>query len=167
VSHAIGPEALDDRSVLLVLQEMNAWMGEGLAAGERTVQTEHEARLLLAELLREYDDRNVDPKEIASSETDAQALARRALGLFVEDPSTAPMAVALVENPPQDEQLVVETAAFAAVVLASLVTWLQTKVHISVRRAGGKTSFEFSLDKQAADAATVKSVAESVAKLLP
>jgi hypothetical protein len=167
MSHAVGPEALDDRSVLLVLQEISARMGEGLAAGEGTVQTEDEARLLLAELLREYDDRDVDPKEIASNETDAQALARRTLGLFTEDPSTAPMARALVEDPPEDEQLVIETAILAAVVLASLVTWLQTKVHISVKRAGGKTSFEFSLDKQAADAATVKSVAETVAKLLP
>ena len=167
MSHAVGPEALDDRSVLLVLQEISARLGEGLVADEGTVQTEDEARLLLAELLREYDVRDVDPSEIAASETDAQALARRTLGLFTEDPSTAPVAQAVVEDPPEDEQLVIETAIVAAVVLASLVTWLQTKVHISVTREDGKTSFEFSLDKDAADPATVKSVAETVAKLLP
>ena len=47
------------------------------------------------------------------------------------------------------------------------MTWLQTKVHFSVKRADGKTSIEFSLDKDATDSATVKSIAESVAKLLP
>lgn len=167
MSHAVGPEALDDRSVLLVLQEISAQLGEGLAADERTVQTEDEARLLLAELLREYDVKDVDPSEIAASETDAQAMARRTLSLFTEDPSTAPVAQAVVEEPPEDEQLVIETAILAAVVLGALVTWLQTKVHVSVKRADGKTSFEFSLDKDATDSATVKSIAESVAKLLP
>jgi hypothetical protein len=167
VSHAVGPEALDDRSVLLVLQEISARLGEGLVADEGTVRTEDEARLLLAELLREYDVRDVDPSEIAANETDAQAMARRTLGLFTEDPSTAPVARAVVEDPPEDEQLVIETAILAAVVLAALVTWLQTKVHFSVKRADGKTSIEFSLDKDATDSATVKSIAESVAKLLP
>lgn len=167
MSHAVGPEALDDRSVLLVLQEISAQLGDGLAADEGTVQTEDEARLLLAELLREYDVRDVDPSEIAASETDAQALARRTLGLFTEDPSTGPVARAVVEDPPEDEQLVIETAIVAAVVLASLVTWLQTKVHISVKRADGKTSFEFSVDKDATDPSLVKSIAETVAKLLP
>ena len=90
MSHAVGPDALDDRSVLLVLQEISAQLGEDLAADERTVQTEDEARLLLAELLREYDAKDVDPSEIAASETDAQAMARRTLSLFTEDPSTNP-----------------------------------------------------------------------------
>ena len=119
MSHAVGPEALDDRSVLLVLQEISAQLGEGLVADEGTVQTEDEARLLLAELLREYDVKDVDPSEIAASETDAQAMARRTLSLFTEDPSTAPVAQAVVEEPPEDEQLVIETAIVAAVVLAS------------------------------------------------
>jgi hypothetical protein len=34
----------------------------------------------------------------------------------------------VVEDPPEDEQLVIETAIVAAVVLGALVTWLQTKV---------------------------------------
>ncbi len=167
MSHAAGPEALDDRSVLLVLQEISAQLGEGLAAGEGTVQTEDEARLLLAELLREYDVKDVDPSEIAASETDAQAMARRTLDLLTEDPSTAPVAQAVVEEPPEDEQLVIETAIVAAVVLAALVTWLQTKVHISVERVDGKTTFKFSLDKDATDPSLLKSLAETVAKLFP
>jgi hypothetical protein len=167
MSHAVGPEALDDRSVLLVLQEISAQLGEGMAADERTVQTEDEARLLLAELLREYDVKDVDPSEIAASETDAQAMARRTLSLFTQDPATAPVAQAVVEEPPEDEQLVIETAIVAAVVLGALVTWLQTKVHVSVKRADGKTSFEFSLDKDATDPSLLKSLAETVAKLLP
>ena len=167
MSHAVGLETLDDRSVLLVLQEISAQLGEDLAADERTVQTEDEARLLLAELLREYDVKDVDPSEIAASETDAQALARRTLSLFTEDPSTAPVAQAVVEDPPEDEQLVIETAIVAAVVLAALVTWLQTKVHISVERVDGKTTFKFSLDKDATDPSLLKSLAEAVAKLFP
>src|SRR5690349_13094568 len=106
----VGPETLDDRSVLLVLQELNASMRDGMVAGEGTIQTEDESRLLLAELLREYDGRDVDPEQIASSETDAQTLARRALVLFTEDPSTAPKTQALIATPPEDEQLVIETA---------------------------------------------------------
>jgi hypothetical protein len=113
MSYAVGPEALDDRSVLLVLQEISAQLGEDLAADEETVQTEDEARLLLAELLHEYDVKDVDPSEIAASETDAQAMARRTLSLFTEDPSTAPVAQAVVEDPPEDEQLVIETAIAA------------------------------------------------------
>jgi hypothetical protein len=65
------------------------------------------------------------------------------------------------------EQLVIETAIVAAVVLGALVTWLQTKVHFSIKRTDGKTSIEFSLDKDATDSATLKSIAETVAKLLP
>ena len=159
-------ETLDDRSVLLVLQEISAQLGEDLAADEGTVRTEDEARLLAA-LLREYDARDVDPSEIAASETDAQTMARRTLGLLTEDPSTAPVAQAVVEDPPEDEQLVIETAIAAAVVLGAQVTWLQTKVHVSVKRADGKTSFEFSLDKDATDPSLLKTLAETVAKLLP
>ena len=140
-------EALDDRSVLLVLQEISARWARVWRPTREQVQTEDEARLLLAELLREYDAKDVDPSEIAASETDAQAMARRTLSLFTEDPSTAPVAQAVVEEPPEDEQLVIETAIVAAVVLGALVTWLQTKVHVSVKHADGKTSFEFSLDK--------------------
>ncbi|BCY08917.1 hypothetical protein [Actinoplanes sp. L3-i22] len=158
---------LDERSILLVLQEMGAQMREDLPVGEETVRTEDEARLLLAQLVREHGGRDIDPAAIAGNEPDAEVLAQRSLGLFAADPATAPLAQALVQDPPQDEQLVVETAILAAVVLGSLVTWLQTKVHIKVKRAGGKTSFEFSLDKDAADAETVKAVAQQVAKLLP
>jgi hypothetical protein len=162
----VGPEALDDRSVLLVLQEVNARLGEDLPADEGTVQTEDEARLLLAELLRQYDGRDVDPSEIAASETDAQALARRTLGLLTEDPSTAPVAKAVLEEPPEDEQLIIGTAIAAAVVLASLVTWLQTKVDISVKRGpDGKKSVSISIHKDAAGDATLKSVLQTVAKL--
>jgi hypothetical protein len=167
MSQAIGQEALDDRSVVLVLQEISAQLREDLPADQGTVQTEDEARLLLAELLREYDVSDVDPSEIAAGETEAQAMARGTLDLLMEDPSTAPVARAVVEEPPEDEQLFIETAIVAAVVLASLVTWLQTKVDIDVERKDGKTSFRFRFHKDAADPATVKTVLERVAKLLP
>ena len=88
------------------------------------------------------------------------------LDLLLNDPATAPKVRALIEHPPTDSQLSVKLAVCSAIVLGMLITWLQTKLDLSVHRKEGKVDFQFSLRKDAASSAVVKTVAAAVKKAL-
>jgi uncharacterized Tic20 family protein len=60
----------------------------------------------------------------------------------------------------------VETEITAAVILGSLIAWLQTKVKIRISRKDGKTSLEFELPKATASVKLIKDVINPVCALL-
>jgi hypothetical protein len=161
-------DALDDRGVLLILQDLTVSLEDRLPA-ERTVavQSEEEARLAIASLLRDTGQAPaVDLASIVPDEAEAARLGRKLLELSLQDPDTQQVAEALVRQPPADEQMDFGATLGAAIVLGALITWLQTKVRLRVRRAQGKTEFDFEVNKDKTDPAVIKSVAETVGKLL-
>jgi hypothetical protein len=71
----------------------------------------------------------------------------------------------VLADPPADTRLGAELVEPSLVAMAGLVTWLQTKVDVRVKRKEGKTEFEFRVMKEAAPAAMLKELAAAVARL--
>jgi hypothetical protein len=158
-----NPEQLSDRSVALALQEITEELAD--TNPELFPQDTHEAGLLLSALLAQADlpTAGTDPGDLIYDRHEA---ARRVLTHLATDPDTAARTRAVIADAPTDEQLSVEAAALAAVVLATTVSWLQTKVDIRIHRHDGRTDFDFSLRKTAASPGTLRRVAEIVYRLL-
>lgn len=152
-------DALDDRSLVLILQEFTEDLQD---ASARSVQlTESESREALRTLTA-----GADLDGVFDDEAAALAAARRLLVVALDDSETAAVATPIVEDPPADDQLAVETAAAGIVVLAALISWLQTKVDIKVHRKDGKTEFLFHLRKAATDPETLKNIANTATQVL-
>ena len=64
-----------------------------------------------------------------------------------------------VANPPADSQKSVELAIASAVILGSLIAWLQTSVEIQMHRKDGKLDFSFKLKKDKTEGKTLAAVA--------
>ena len=154
-------DALSDRSVTLALQEL----AEEFRSGDDGPRTDAEAQQLVESLLASGGYEGSSVGDILNSEEAASIIARRLLEVAVEDPDVGDIASEIVAEPPTDEQLAVETAVTGVVVLAALITWLQTKVDIRIRRKEGKTDFDFHLTKGASSERTVQSVAQVVTRI--
>src|SRR5688572_10520770 len=152
-------DRLNDRSVVLALQELTEEIG---AAVPEVAPDADDAAALVGALL---DAAGLDPAT-ATVVADPASAARRMLDHALHDGDTAEATGRILADPPADEQLSVEAAVTAAVVLGALVAWLQTKVDIRVSRKDGRTEFEFKLAKAATGPATIRRLAEVVAGLL-
>ncbi|MFD4508740.1 hypothetical protein [Streptomyces sp. NPDC058457] len=156
-------DQLDDRSTLLAVQ----YLAEDLQGGRPTVvQSEAEARHVLSSLLAQADIPNASPDDLLPSQDVALAAARRALVALNDDAITHTLTAGLLAEPPEDEQMSVEAALAATAVLALLITWLQTKVVLRIRRKGGKTEVDFTIDKQATDGQTLREIATALGAVL-
>ncbi|WP_433190002.1 hypothetical protein [Actinoallomurus sp. CA-150999] len=153
---------LSGRSVLLSLQEIAEDIGT--TDTTRTPLDADEAESLLSALLRVSEQPSVTISGLP--EQRMLTAARRLLTHIAEDPDTAESAGAVLADPPADEQMSVETAATAAVVLGALVAWLQTKVDIRIIRKEGKSEFEFRLTKTASSAPLLRELSAVIARLL-
>jgi hypothetical protein len=156
---------LDDAAVLAALQELTAEIRATLPADQQqAVSSEEEARLALAALL----DHEHAP-ELAERFRDnpEQALgdARELLGAAVHDPDTAAPASRLVEDPPAEDQMVVMGGLETVILIAALITLLQTKTRIHVERKDGKVDFTIDISKQAAQNSLVEKVVGIVSGL--
>lgn len=60
-----------------------------------------------------------------------------------------------------------ELAIASAVILGSLIAWLQTSVEIQMHRKDGKLDFSFKLKKDKTEGKTLAAVATTVANLIP
>ena len=109
----------------------------------------------------------MDPEGVFAGDQPEPAIAREVLGLLLSDPATQKVAMETVGNPPPDSQKSVELAIAGAVILGSLIAWLQTSVEIQMQRKDGKLDFSFKLKKAATDGTTLATIAKTVAKLVP
>jgi hypothetical protein len=163
----IDPSQLEIRTVLVILSHLTQELRQAVPESERgAVQNEEEARKALATLLQATETANVSPAEVELSDAQADRAARETLALLLNDPAIAAKVLTLVENEPADSQLSVELAASGAIVLGMLITWLQTKVDLKVRRKDGNVDFEFNLRKDAASSNLITTVAGAVKKAL-
>ncbi|WP_054812931.1 hypothetical protein [Nocardia arizonensis] len=157
---------LSDRAVLLTLQEL----AEEIVHTERdsAPQDVGEAELLIDQLARHAGLTPPAHADLLANRDDSDLLpiARLLLQHLLHDDDTASIAQAVLADPPADEQLSVDAAASAAVILGALTAWLQTKVHIKVRRQNGETEFEFQLIKNHTAPGTIRKLASAVVELL-
>ena len=152
---------LDDGQVLLVLSHLTGQLGDQTA-----VESEDEAREVLAAFLEAFGDTPVDAERVAGPDVAGPEAARALLAAMVDDPDTAPAARELVEHPPDDEQMSVELAIAAAVILGATIGWLQTKIEIEYAVVDGKRTFRFKAEKQATDSGVIKDVVAVVRRAL-
>ncbi|OEJ22478.1 hypothetical protein [Streptomyces subrutilus] len=155
-------DGLDERSLILALQEVTetltaATEPEGLPRDRDEVQG------LLAAFLRAG---GRDAAELGPLDEPGQyEAARRVLAELARDPVTRVVAEPVLSDPPADTRLGTELVGPSLVAMAGLVTWLQTKVDVRIKRKDGRTEFEFRVTKESAPATVLKELAATVARL--
>jgi hypothetical protein len=160
-------ETLTDREVLLVLSHLTNELQESADRETSPVTSAPEAREALAAFLNHFGPtESAAPDAIVPDDANAAAIGRELLADLVHDQVAGDTAQALVKAPPDDTQMSLELAIGAAIVLGMLITWLQTKVDISVKHERGETSWHFKLHKDAADPTVIKDVVGTVSKLV-
>jgi hypothetical protein len=159
---------LPDAMALEALSQLSTEIRERkLVGAEKAAQSPAEARELLSQFIGQYCGIDIAPEAILPEGSPAGSQARETLAVLADDPDTRDFAQELLNQPPQPGQKTIEFALGAAIVLGSLVTWLQTKIDIEVARgANGKARFRFALRKDAANSKLIQSLAESVGRLV-
>jgi hypothetical protein len=124
-------EQFDDRTVLGILSQVTADLHEQLPSSETSaIASLSDARAALAALLEQQGASSVDPTSIFAEDQPDPAVARHVLDLLSTDSETRGATAEAIANPPTDSQKSVELAIAGAVILGSLITWLQTSVEI-------------------------------------
>jgi hypothetical protein len=151
---------LDEPALTAVLEDLTAELRRLPALGT-PVATEEEARAAIAALL------DVSPETIVT-EPDAESVARHVLANLAADPQVAEEAEELIADPPRDRQMGVDPTQIllVPVVLGAVISWLQTRVHIKVRRERPQGSVEVEIVKESTDPETLRQVASSLADML-
>ncbi|GAA4235005.1 hypothetical protein GCM10022254_41240 [Actinomadura meridiana] len=101
-----------------------------------------------------------------SGEVQWDAAARRLLPHLNADADTASQTNAILADPPTSDRLGAETAATDLVVLAAIVTWLQTKIDIRVKHQDGGWEFDFQLSKKPVPISVLRRLAGTVSRIL-
>jgi hypothetical protein len=149
------------------LSQVTADLREQLSGSETSaIASLSDAQAAISALLEQQGASSVDPESIFGENQPDPAVARHVLDLLLTDPETKETAAEAVANPPADSQKSVELATAGAVILGSLVTWLQTSVNIQMHRKDGKLDFSFKLKKEATEGKTLADIAKTVAKLI-
>lgn len=161
-------EELDDHTVLGVLSQVSADLHEQLPSSETSaIASLSDARAAIAALLEQQGMGSVDPESVFVEDQPDPAAARQILELLLTDSETKEAAAEAVANPPADSQKSVELAIAGAVILGSLMAWLQTSIEIQMHRKDGKLDFSFKVKKNATEGKTLADVAKTVSKLIP
>lgn len=156
---------LDDATVLAALQELTARIREDLSADQQqAVTTQEEAQLALASIIDPGDAAAI-ARRLRTEPLQAIAAARDLLTAAVIDPDTSAPAAELVANPPAEDQMAVLGGLEIVILLAALITLLQTKARIRVDRKDGKVNYQIDVEKNASPNTLLEEVARIVAKL--
>lgn len=153
---------LDDQEILGILSEMTIELREGLSDDEKkAIQSEEEARLAIASVLQTVgeNEEQIVPEAIISEDPDVETTARGVLEILLNDPIISSEVEELIKNPPEDLQLGgVKSVVATAVILAVLVTWLQTRIEIEVNRKDGQTEYSIGLIKEPTENSTIREI---------
>jgi hypothetical protein len=156
---------LDDTAVLAALQEITSEIREELPADQQeAVSSQEDALLALAAVLDSESAASLAERFSLAPE-EAIASCRELLAAAVTDPGTAGPATRLVASPPSEDQMAVLGGLEVVILLAALVTFLQTKAKVRVDRKDGKVSYRIEVEKQAAQGPLVEEVIRIARKL--
>ncbi|GAB7193422.1 hypothetical protein NUM3379_41320 [Kineococcus sp. NUM-3379] len=149
-------DRLDDATVLSALQELTEELRNRLPEDQRrAVATAEDARLALAAWLGGSTPQLVGDTRPLDRDA-ALAASRELLRAAVEDPGTADLAQDLVADPPENEQMALAGGLEVLIVVAALVTLLQTRVNVRVERKDGRSDFTVEVGKEAAESSLVE-----------
>lgn len=162
-------DQMDDQTILLILSHVTQELQKDLPQEQLgMIRSQDEARAAIVALLNAAGENSaqLEAAQIIPEDEENPALGRGALELLLNDEAARPKAEQLLANPPREEQMSVELALAGAVILGALIAWLQTRIKLKVDRKGGKTEFEFELEKDKTDPETIKDVAKEIITLL-
>ncbi|HLG64181.1 MAG TPA: hypothetical protein VKY19_19710 [Ktedonosporobacter sp.] len=162
-------DQMDDQTILLILSHVTQELQEDLSQEQLgAIRSQDEARAAIVALLNAAGENTaqLDAAQIIPEDEENPALSRGVLELLLNDEVAKPKAEELLTNPPEEEQMSVALALGGAIILGTLITWLQTKIKLKVSRKDGKTDFEFEMDKDKTDPETIKEVAKAIITLL-
>src|SRR5215472_3248191 len=147
MSDRASVEALDTRQLALTLQHLAAEVLPADAAVDGLANPSEGAEMLQAFLAAASDEiGRIEP----GVSDNPQVLAQESVKLALGETDTHDLAEDLLADPPSDDQMGIEQIGQHIATLGFLVAFLQTKIAVHVSRAGGKTTFDFNLSKQAA-----------------
>jgi hypothetical protein len=151
---------LSDHQSELLLQEVFDQMLADV--GTLCVDDEESAYELLAAFISQRQE--CLPEQVLRPSTDTITYVRRTLGMLAEDPLSRSIIESRLRQLPDEEQMFADPVT-AALVLAALVAFLQTKFDISITRKGGEVDFHFGLSKDAASDDVIEKVVTAVTKV--
>jgi hypothetical protein len=158
------PSALDDRTVLLSVLDLAEELRRQLPSERPVVDSEEVARAVVETLLG-----TDGASALTALDRDPDAAiqtARRMLELTLADDLTRSATVAVLDDPPSDDQMGAEVFVAVPAVLTLMVTWLQMHVDFKFSRRDGKTEVEFQLGKDAAGEATISKLIDVTKNVL-
>ena len=164
---------LDDHTVVRILSYLTEDMQEAneRARKEHVVEFEDqdEVRETIVFLLNRTGENShqLAADEIVPEGGDNAALARRLLELLLDDEGTHDQALALVTEPPEDTKMdPILLGITAAVLLGTLVTWLQTKIDLKVHGKVKGLDVDLEVHKPSTDPEVIKDVVHTVGTVL-
>jgi hypothetical protein len=159
--------AMDGSTLMRVLSHVSAEALERPDTDPIAVHTAGEARELVGQFLAQNEHALAQGMAVLPEGDPAEDAARRMLGVLLDDPALCEVARPLFLEPPAEEQKSVEAAIGVAVVLGALVTWLQTRMRITVRRGkDGKLLFSFEMNKEAIEPDLIARIVETVSQVI-
>jgi hypothetical protein len=142
---------------------LQATLDHQLASGtELGINDEEDARELVAAFVSQHD-ADVRADDVVPPAEPVDSYVERVLAMIAEDPDTADAVATSLETLPDETQMVVEPVT-AALVLAAIVAFLQTKFEVRINRKDGKTEFSFSAAKKPTSSKTLGEIADVVRK---
>lgn len=157
-------QQLGDQTVLDILSYLTDELKEQVPDLNRgSIKSSQEANAAIIEFMQDnhvHVDAEVDDPVIKPEQS------RELLQMLWNDEDVKPKVEELVNHPPAGSQRSAETAITAAIMLGSLITWLQTKVDIQISRKDGKTSFKFRLLKEKSSEQLIKEVVNPISSIL-
>lgn len=149
---------LNDSTVIRVLQEFSEDFGKPVVDDQDT------ALEVVDSLLSRAGDDGIG--WVLASESNAIAAGRFLIEGLAEEPATAVIVAAILDDPPHDNRLILDSVVASAAVLGAVITWLQTRVDLTVRRKDGKTEVEFKVQKRQASDSLLKALADTLRSML-
>ena len=162
-------DTLDYQTSLLILSYLTQELLQELPPEERAIiQSSGEARNAILAFLHTtgVPTYQLESREFLAEDEELEQQSIDTLKLLLNDEAVKPKAEKLVETPPEEAQMSVEIAVAGTIILATLVTWLQTKVSLKVSREKGITSFKFEIKKDSMNAEGIKDIAQKIIALL-
>jgi hypothetical protein len=159
---------LDDRAVFRILSAVTENLREELPVTEtKAIGTADDARAAVAALIESTDGKKVDSTSITFDGPRAARAARELLNAMLNDPDTQPQVVSELANPPSDAQKSPELALAGAIILGSLITWMQTTMDIGINRhKDGTLDYSFRLKKKGSGDKLISNVTKTISSLI-
>ena len=168
MSNEVVVDQLDEQTVLLILSHVTQELQKELPQEQITaIRSQEEAREAIVAFLNAAGENSVlDATEIVPEDVDNPALSRGVLNFMLHDEVARSKTEKLLINPPKEEQMSLELVLASAIILGTLISWLQTRVKLRVSRKNGKLDFDFEIEKDTTDPETLKEVAKAIIGLL-